>query len=159
MLLLRGSTAFLQKILQSNSSKLLDDLQFSFETFGKNYGVKKAARIVGLYYWKKLFLHKKRFDKSLYRSCHQRSSAKKVFLKIFQISQETAVLEYLFNIITLQACTRATLLKRVPNTSVFLRNFAKFLRTHILKNICEQLLLSVKSHCSIQKKTLLDRQN
>ena len=43
----------------------------------------------------------------------------------------------------MQAYRPATLLKRHPNTGVFLTVIAKFLRTAILKNICERLLLRV----------------
>ena len=57
---------------------------------------------------------------------------KKPFLKIWQYSRETPVLESSFR--------PATLLKRDSNT-VFPVNIGKFLRTPILKNICERLLL------------------
>ena len=43
----------------------------------------------------------------------------------------------------MQAYRPATLLKRHSNTGVFLTVIAKFLRTAILKNTCERLLLRV----------------
>ena len=62
---------------------------------------------------------------------------KKPFLKIWQYSRETPVLESSFR--------PATLLKRDSNT-VFPVNIGKFLRTPILKNICERLLLYKTFH-------------
>ena len=61
-----------------------------------------------------------------------RCSVKKPFLKIWQYSRETPVLESSFR--------PTTLLKRDSN-KLFPVNIGKFLRTPILKNICERLLL------------------
>ena len=68
---------------------------------------------------------------SFYRSSHQRCSAKKVFLKILQYSQENTCVG-----VSLRTFKSAILSKRNSNADA-----AKFLRTPILKNICERLLL------------------
>ena len=60
---------------------------------------------------------------------------KKLFLKNSQVSQEKLVLESVFGV--LQACN---IIKKRPQHSCFLAKFPKFLRTPILKNICERLL-------------------
>ena len=57
-------------------------------------------------------------------SSHRRGSLKKVFLKISQISQETLLLEPLFNKVT--GREPATLLKSDSNTGAFLWNFRNF---------------------------------
>ena len=56
---------------------------------------------------------------------------KKVFLKIWEISQENTVLESLF---------KKVYQKEAP-TEVFSCEISEILRTLVLKNICEQLLL------------------
>ena len=65
---------------------------------------------------------------------------KKVFLKMSQILQEkTPVLESLLNKV---ACLQAwNFIKKGLQHWCFHVKFAKFLRTPILKNICQRLLL------------------
>ena len=58
------------------------------------------------------------------KSSHRRGSLKKVFLKISQISQETLLLEPLFNKVT--GREPATLLKSDSNTGACLWNFRNF---------------------------------
>ena len=72
---------------------------------------------------------------SLFRSSHQRCSVKKGALKkICKFHRKTPVLE------SLQACN---FIKKRLQHWCFLVKFAKFLRTYILKTICERLLLFV----------------
>ena len=79
-----------------------------------------------------------------YRSSYRWCPLNKIFLKTSQYSQENICAGVFFNKITgLQACT---LLKRYSNTGVFLWTF-QTLRTPILKNICERLLLIVVINC------------
>ena len=67
------------------------------------------------------------------RSSHWRCSVEKVFFKFFQISQEnTSVVVSLIKFFK----------KRLQHRC-FPVKFSKFLRTHISKNIYEQLLLSI----------------
>ena len=74
------------------------------------------------------------------RSNHQRCSVKKVLLKIWQISEETPVLESLFNRVAgLKACN---FIKKRLQHRRFPAKSAEFVRTPISKNICERLLLS-----------------
>ena len=65
---------------------------------------------------------------------------KKLFLKILQYSQEKNCAGVSF-LIKLQALSPVTLLKRLQHRC-FPVNIVKFLRTPILKNICERLLLN-----------------
>ena len=53
----------------------------------------------------------------------------------------------IFVLVKLKAFRPATLLKRDSNSCIFLWNFPKFLRTPILKNICEWLLLISRKTC------------
>ena len=63
---------------------------------------------------------------------------KKLFLKISQYPQESAVLESLFKkVAVLIACN---FIKKTPQHRCFCLNIAKFVRLPILKNICEWLL-------------------
>ena len=65
------------------------------------------------------------------RSSHQRCSAKKVLLKISQVSQESSVLEFLFNKVAgLQACN---FIKKKLQHRCFPVRFVKFLRRPILR--------------------------
>ena len=75
---------------------------------------------------------------------------KKLFLKISQYSQENTVFESLFNQFTgLQA---SNFIKKRFQHKYFSVNIAKFLKTVILKKICEQLLLNnVKQNYSSMK--------
>ena len=66
---------------------------------------------------------------------------KKLFSKISQISQEKNLFWILF-LIKLQAQTCNFVKKRLQHR-YFPVKFAKFLRTPILKNICERLLLNL----------------
>ena len=64
---------------------------------------------------------------------------KKVFLKMLQNSQKTLMLESHFNkVVGLYICN---FIKKETPAQVFPMNLAKFLRTLVLKNICECLLL------------------
>ena len=66
---------------------------------------------------------------------------KKLFLKILQYSQESNCVGISF-LIKMQAFRTPALLKRNSKAGAF-ANIEKFLRTNILKNICERLLLRV----------------
>ena len=80
----------------------------------------------------------------LNRSSHRTCSVKKLLLKFVQHSPETPVLECLFNkIVPLNACN--FIKKRLKHTR-FPVNFAKFLRTAILINIWQGLLL-IQRYC------------
>ena len=71
------------------------------------------------------------------KSSHRRCSIKKPVLKNFAI----LYLEFLFNkFLGLEVCD---FIKRRLQLSCFPLNIAKFLRTPILKNICERVLLRV----------------
>ena len=74
--------------------------------------------------------------KPFFRSNHRRCSSKEMFLKISQNSQENTCAGGSF-LIKLQAfeCLRTEASRFCPV------NFVNFLRTSILKNICERLLL------------------
>ena len=85
----------------------------------------------------KQFYHHIQFRKSI---MNRRRFIKKLFLKISQYSQENNCAGVSF-LIKMQTFMPATLLKRYSATQVFLDNIAKFLRTAILKNICERLVL------------------
>ena len=62
-----------------------------------------------------------------------------VFLKILQYSQESTCAESLLNTIAgLQPCNY---IKKYLQHRCFPVNIVKFLRTSILRNICEQMLL------------------
>ena len=71
----------------------------------------------------------------LFRSSHRKCSVKNYILKISQISQQNIVLESLFN--------NVAGFQEILQHGCFPMKFAKFLRTPILKNICERLLLFV----------------
>ena len=66
---------------------------------------------------------------------------KKLFLKILQYSQESNCVGISF-LIKMQAFRAPALLKRNSKAGAF-ANIEKFLRTNILKYICERLLLRV----------------
>ena len=87
------------------------------------------------------------------RRSHWKCSVKMVLLKILilkKFHRKTPVLESLFNKVGRpQVCN---FMKKRFQHSCFLVKFAKFLRTHILKNICDSLLLKLFSlslhvHC------------
>ena len=69
----------------------------------------------------------------LVRSSHRRCSVKKGILKISQMSLEKKCVGVSYR--------SATLLKRDSKHWCFPVKFAKFLRTSIIKNICERLIL------------------
>ena len=74
------------------------------------------------------------------RSSHRRRSLKKGVLKFRKFHRKTPVLESLFSKVAgLRACN---FIKKRLQQRCFPVKFAKFLRTTILKNICEQLLLN-----------------
>ena len=90
--------------------------------------------------WRKTTQWHKEYEK--YQFCTQGREAfyNKLFFKISQYSQETNCVGVSF-LIKMQTFRPATLLKGHSNTVVFLTK--KFLRTAILKNICERLFLIV----------------
>ena len=83
----------------------------------------------------------KRFNRyELRKAATMRCSIKKAFLKNLAIYRETTVLESLCNkVIGPKACN---VFKKTLQHSFFPVNITKFLRTPILKNICERLLLN-----------------
>ena len=83
----------------------------------------------------------------LFRSSHRMWPVKKVFLKSLQISQGKHLLESLFNKVAgFQACN---FIKKRLQHWCFPVKFAKFLRTAIVKNIYERLLLFVSPQNTI----------
>ena len=72
---------------------------------------------------------------SFYRSNHQRHSAKEVFLKILQYSQENTCVG-----VSLQGFQLCNFVKKRLQYC-FPANTAKCLRTPVLKRICKRLLL------------------
>ena len=86
--------------------------------------------------------NQKRRNSQVYvASSHRRCSVKKVFLKISQISHENTCVGVFFcwSCRPFQEC-KFIKIKRDSNTGFFVK-FVKLLRTLILKNICERLLL------------------
>ena len=81
------------------------------------------------------------FITATYSNSHQTCSAKKLFFKILQYSKKTAVLQSRLFLINTDFRAAATLIKKRLQHRCFPANIAKFLRTAILKNICERLLL------------------
>ena len=70
-----------------------------------------------------------------------------VFLKYRKFHRKTPMLESLLNKVSgLQICS---FIKKRLQGRCFPVKFANFLRTPILKNICEQLLLEFLSHSSM----------
>ena len=61
-----------------------------------------------------------------------------VFRKILQVHRKTPVLEFRFNKVTV--FKTSNFIKKRLQHSCFSVKFAKFLKSAILKNICEQLL-------------------
>ena len=87
---------------------------------------------------KKKNIHKKLFTEVVVQRC----SAKEVLLKISQNSQETQVLESLFNNVSgLRACN---FIKKRLEHRCFPVNFAKFLRRSFLIEQLRWLLLSLR---------------
>ena len=76
-----------------------------------------------------------------YRSSHQSVLQKKVFLEIWQKSQENT-------------CARHSFLIKNPWNKCFTENFAKFLRTPFLQNTSEQLLLEIQFNLQCSVKSL-----
>ena len=81
---------------------------------------------------------------SLQRSSHWRCTVKKVFLKISQISQENIFVGVSFN--KIEGLKTWNFIKKRLQDRCFPLKFARFLRTLILKKICERLLLSSLPH-------------
>ena len=82
----------------------------------------------------------------LFRSSHQRCSVKKGVLK--NVANFTGMhLCWSLFLITLQIFRPVTLLKRYSNTDSM--KFVKFLKTPLLKDICNRLLLFVLSQNTI----------
>ena len=79
------------------------------------------------------------------RSSHQRYSIKKAVLKNFRIFTGNKVAG-------LKACN---FIKKSLRHRCFPMNIAKFLRTHILKNSCERLLLAFVITCLLTRKKFL----
>ena len=80
------------------------------------------------------------FTKKLTKLVAQRCSVKNLFLKCCSIHRKTPVLESILNTVA-GLKTYNFILKRLQHR-YFPVNIAKFLRTSVLKNICEQLLLN-----------------
>ena len=75
---------------------------------------------------------------SISRSNHRRCSVKKCYKKFRKFHRKTSMLESLFNKVPcLQVCN---FIKKRLQHRCFPVKFAKFLRTPILKSICERLL-------------------
>ena len=83
----------------------------------------------------------------IFKNSHWRCSIKNGVLKNFAniLQESTCVGVSFYKVAGLQP---ATLFKRDPNTGVFLRNFAKFLRTPFLKNIYFFILKTLLQSCS-----------
>ena len=73
----------------------------------------------------------------VFRNSHRRYSVKKMFLNILKISQESTLLESLFN--------KATALLKTNSNTVVSCEICKILRATILKNISERLFLNFAS--------------
>ena len=77
---------------------------------------------------------------SVVKSSHRRCSIKNLFFKILCIHRKTLVLEPLFNKVAgLHACS---FIKKRLQHRCFPMNTARFLRTPILRSICERILLN-----------------
>ena len=83
------------------------------------------------------------------RSCHRRCSVKKGVLKNFAIftGKQLCLIESPFNKVRLK--TSQFIKKRLQHLCLLV-NIAKSLRTTILKNICERLLLMRSGKCLLQ---------
>ena len=92
------------------------------------------------YFSEQLLFRTAIFHNSYYRSSYQRCSIKKAVLQNFAIFTGKNLCWSLF-LIKLQAFSATTLLKTRLQLKCFPANITKFLRTSILKNICERLLL------------------
>ena len=83
------------------------------------------------------------------RSSHLRCSMKKLFLKFCNIYRKTPVLESLFDEVAgLKTCN---FIKKRLQHRCFSVNILKFLRTPILKNICQRLRSNKTIFCSLFK--------
>ena len=81
-----------------------------------------------------------------FKSSHRRCYVKKVFSKILQISRKHPCWSLFLT--KFQVFRPANFIKKRLQYRYFPVKFAKFLRTPILKNICERLLLQFLSHGS-----------
>ena len=73
----------------------------------------------------------------VFRNSHRKYSVKKMFLNILKISQESTLLESLFN--------KATALLKTNSNTVVSCEICEILRATILKNISERLFLNFAS--------------
>ena len=105
----------------------------------------------------KLFLPKVKFR----RWCSVGVLWKKLFLKTLQFYRKTPVVESLFNKVT--GILASNLNKKRLHHRCFPVKFTKFLRTPILKNICERLLHKILSKTLLMSKNhnvvILQRMN
>ena len=84
---------------------------------------------------------KHRYLLGLFRSSHRRCSAKKGVLKNCKFHRKTPLLESLFH--NVPGVQTSSFIKKILLHWCFPMKFAKFLRTPILKKVCERLLLFV----------------
>ena len=126
---------FRKKSIKKKQTSPIDNLKVSErEPFRITTILEPIVRI----YEECLWVHS--YSVELHRSSHRRCLLKKAFWKISQNSQENTCSSVSF-LIKLRAWGLQLYWKRDSGTGVFPVNFAKFLRTRILKNICEWLLL------------------
>ena len=84
------------------------------------------------------------------RSSHRRCSIKKLYLKISQYSQENTYARGFFN--QVKGCQVCNFIKKIFQHRYFSVNIVKFLKTVILKKICEQLWLLICCKTKLKKK-------
>ena len=87
------------------------------------------------------------------RSSHRRCSIKKLYLKISQYSQENTYARGFFN--QVKGCQVCNFIKKIFQHRHFSVNIVKFLKTVILKKICEQLWLLICCKTKLEKKKKL----
>ena len=81
-----------------------------------------------------------KFSQWIIRSSHRKCSIKNLLVQISQYSQKTPVMDSLFNqVAALQVCN---FIKKRFQQRCFSMKIAKFLKTPVLKKICEWLLLN-----------------
>ena len=110
--------------------------------FTKNFGVKttmEEIKAMAQEIWKTSILHPRRPKFNHHIKFRKNIMNSDVALKNFL----TKHLCWSLFLIKIQVYSPANLLKRLSNTGVLLIVIAKFLRTAILRNICEQFLLWV----------------
>ena len=87
------------------------------------------------------------------RSSHRRCSIKKLYLKISQYSQENTYARGFFN--QVKGCQVCNFIKKIFQHRYFSVNIVKFLKTVILKKICEQLWLLICCKTKLEKKKIV----